>query len=98
MGAMFDYRILPNGKSRDYTARLWDDMVAVDLLDHGREGSGSIGMLEGEVTWMENKVFDFEDEAIKFLSKYHEKWSPALAVRLKDGRKENWIIGGWCWA
>lgn len=109
MGAYFDGVIII-GLDIKTIKEKWDDMVAKDLHMDGHSYSGSIGMLGIGFDDQTSLIFDTLKEAVEYVSENQDKWSRAMAVRVKElTKKEKQLaymtepsgniivfIGGWC--
>lgn len=84
MGAEYQSRFY-NIEDTDEVKKRWDADVEMSLSERGNSYSGDIGML-GHGFNVTNQRFDTVREADEWLCANHEKWSTALAVRVKSGQ------------
>ena len=89
MGANLDCRIY---KSKDEMTKRWKHDVEADLHENGHSYSGTIGQLTAQLPKFIGKAATVE-AAIDMIDEKHEKWNPAVAVLVADGKV---VVGGWC--
>lgn len=93
MGAIYNEITLGDMTPADLRIE-WMTVHDEACYNHGNAGySGTFAETPGvEVT---DKHFDTDAAARDFVESIHEKWDPAMAVRVKAPRR-HWYIGAWC--
>lgn len=98
MGAEFNAEIVM-GETYKEILKKWNDLVDANLYEHGHSYSGGIGMLgHGFIIDETAGTFDKVQDAQAYICEHHEKWKPAMAVRIRTTNTRNkvLVIGGAC--
>lgn len=94
MGAEFDYRTITG--TQDEALKKWNNEVDSSLYESGHSYSGGIGMLGRGFDVHTDAEITTQEDAVEYIADNHEKWEGAMAITIKKGNVQVWIIGGWC--
>jgi hypothetical protein len=82
-------------EDRDEAATEFRAIVQQCQWESGHGGYSGTFAEKHEGVAFRDRTFEFVEDARKELEEDAEKWGPALAVKVKDGRGA-WFVGAWC--